>query len=192
VGTTVIGALWIGVPTSQRGDEAELGAGRGRPPTGPLSLGVSWAAVVQRIVAQSFGSPVVGDAPQHRSARWHVLVYPRLRMWTMAVWKFESAMCAENALELFARLPDEKLLRIDTAAYIYWPGGRKKPKTEQLHTMTGACAGRQLVGAAFQADRPHVTAENGNGHGHRRAGGLMSDVGIADAFLRKVRREFKS
>ena len=28
----------------------------------------------------------------------------------------------------------EELLQINDAAYVYWPEGQKKPKTEQLHT----------------------------------------------------------
>ena len=61
-------------------------------------------------------------------------------MGTMTVWKFDSATGAEFALSLLERLQREELLQINDAAYVFWPEGRKKPKTQQLHSMTGAGA----------------------------------------------------
>ena len=58
-------------------------------------------------------------------------------MGTMTVWKFESATGAEFALALLERLQREELLQINDAAYVFWPEGKKQPKTQQLHSMTG-------------------------------------------------------
>jgi uncharacterized membrane protein len=58
----------------------------------------------------------------------------------LTVWKFDSAGGAESALELLERLQKEELSRIDDAAYVSWPTDRKKPKTRQLHDMTGVGA----------------------------------------------------
>ena len=109
-------------------------------------------------------------------------------MGTMTVWKFESARGAESALELLERLQKEELLQINDAAYVYWAEGRKKPKTQQLHNMTGAGAlGGSFWGLLFGLIFfvPLLGVAVGAAMGALT--GSMSDVGIDDAFIRKVR-----
>jgi uncharacterized membrane protein len=109
-------------------------------------------------------------------------------MGTMTVWKFESAGGAESALELLKRLQKEELLQINDAAYVYWPEGGKKPKTEQLHSLTGAGAlGGSFWGLLFGLIFfvPLLGVAVGAAMGALT--GSMSDVGIDDEFIRKVR-----
>ena len=109
-------------------------------------------------------------------------------MGTMTVWKFESARGAESALELLERLQKEELLQINDAAYVYWAEGRKKPKTQQLHNMTGVGAlGGSFWGLLFGLIFfvPLLGVAVGAAMGALT--GSMSDVGIDDAFIRKVR-----
>ncbi|MBN9736449.1 MULTISPECIES: DUF1269 domain-containing protein [unclassified Pseudonocardia] len=109
-------------------------------------------------------------------------------MATLTVWKFDTASGADDALHLLQRMQKEELLRIDDAACVYWTEGRKKPKTEQLHNLTGggALGGGfwgllfgliffvPLLGLAIGATMGALT-------------GSLSDVGIDDEFIKKVR-----
>jgi uncharacterized membrane protein len=111
-------------------------------------------------------------------------------MATMTVWKFESASGAENALELLERLQKEVLVQVDDAAYVYWPEGRKKPKTEQLHSMTGAGAlGGSFWGLLFGLIFFVPLLGLAVGAAMGALAGSMSDVGIDDDFIREVREK---
>ena len=61
-------------------------------------------------------------------------------MATLTVWKFDEAAGARLALQLLEGQQKAELIEIVDAAIVTWPEGRKKPKTEQLHNMTGAGA----------------------------------------------------
>jgi uncharacterized membrane protein len=109
-------------------------------------------------------------------------------MATLTVWKFDSAGGAERALELLQRLQKEELIQINDAAYAYWPEGRKKPKTEQLHNLksAGALGGSfwgLLFGLIFFV--PLLGLAVGAAMG--ALSGSMADVGIDDDFIRGVR-----
>jgi uncharacterized membrane protein len=111
-------------------------------------------------------------------------------MATMTVWKFESASGAENALELLERLQKEALVQVDDAAYVYWPEGRRRPKTEQLHSLTGAGAlGGSFWGLLFGLIFfvPLLGLAVGAAMG-AMAGGVC-DVGIDDDIIRDVREK---
>lgn len=109
-------------------------------------------------------------------------------MATMTVWKFESADGAENALELLQRLQKESLIQVDDAAYVYWPEGRKKPKTEQLRSTTGAGAlGGSFWGLLFGLIFFVPLLGLAVGAAMGALAGSMSDVGIDDDFIREVR-----
>ena len=109
-------------------------------------------------------------------------------MGTMTVWKFESARGAESALELLERLQKEELLQINDAAYVYWAEGRKKPKTQQLHSMTGVGAlGGSFWGLLFGLIFFVPLLGMAVGAAMGALTGSMSDVGIDDDFIRKVR-----
>jgi uncharacterized membrane protein len=111
-------------------------------------------------------------------------------MATLTVWKFNSTTGAESALELLERMQKEELIRINDAAYVYWPEGRKKPKTQQLHNLAGAGAlGGSFWGLLFGLlfFVPLLGMAVGAAMGALMAS--MSDVGIDDAFIRRVREQ---
>ena len=111
-------------------------------------------------------------------------------MATMTVWKFESASGAENALELLERLQKEALVQVDDAAYVYWPEGRRRPKTEQLHSLTGAGAlGGSFWGLLFGLIFFVPLLGLAVGAAMGAMAGSMSDVGIDDDFIRRVRED---
>jgi len=109
-------------------------------------------------------------------------------MATMTVWRFESAGGAENALDLLERMQKEELIQINDAAYVYWVEGKKKPKTEQLRNMTGAGAlGGSFWGLLFGLIFFVPLLGLAVGAAMGALAGSMSDVGIDDDFIRKVR-----
>jgi uncharacterized membrane protein len=111
-------------------------------------------------------------------------------MATMTVWKFESADGAQKALDLLERMQKEELIQINDAAYVYWPEGKKKPKTEQLHSMTGAGAlGGSFWGLLFGLIFFVPLLGLAVGAAMGALAGSMSDVGIDDEFIRKVRED---
>jgi len=109
-------------------------------------------------------------------------------MGTLTVWKFDSTAGAESALGLLQRLQKEELIQINDAAYVYWPVDRKKPKTQQLHSLTagGALGGSfwgLLFGLIFFV--PLLGAAVGAAAG--AVAGSLNDVGIDDNFINRVR-----
>src|SRR3954453_21460817 len=111
-----------------------------------------------------------------------------LGMATVAVWKFESGGGAGNALTLLERMQKEELVQIIDGATVSWPEGKKKPKTEQLHSTTGAGAlggsfWGLLCGLIFFV--PLLGLAVGAAMG--ALSGSLRDVGIDDDFIRGVR-----
>ena len=111
-------------------------------------------------------------------------------MATLTVWKFDSPGGAENALELLQRLQKQELIQINDAAYVYWPVDRKRPKTEQLHNLTGAGAlGGSFWGLLFGLIFFVPLLGMAVGAAMGAMSGSMADVGIDDDFIRGVRRD---
>src|SRR6478672_3981058 len=109
-------------------------------------------------------------------------------MGTLTVWKFDTAAGADGALDLLQRLQKEELLRVNDAATVYWQEGRKKPKTEQLHNMTGAGAlGGSFWGLLFGLIFFVPLLGLAVGAAMGALAGSMSDVGIDDDFIKRVR-----
>src|SRR3954471_24909861 len=109
-------------------------------------------------------------------------------MATLTVWKFDSAGGAEKALEQLERMQKEELIQINDAAYAYWPEGRKKPKTEQLHKLTGAAAlGGSFWGLLFGLIFFVPLLGMAVGAAMGALSGSMADVGIDDSFIKAVR-----
>jgi uncharacterized membrane protein len=109
-------------------------------------------------------------------------------MGALTVWKFDSAGGAENALALLERMQKEQLIEIDDAAYVYWPEGRKKPKTEQLHHLTGAGAlGGSFWGLLFGLIFFIPILGLAVGAAVGAMAGSMANVGIDDEFIQQVR-----
>ena len=111
-------------------------------------------------------------------------------MATLTVWKFDSAGGAENALALLERMQKEELIQINDAAYVYWPEGKKRPRTEQVNKLTGAGAlGGSFWGLLFGMIFfvPFLGMAVGAAMG--ALSGSMADVGIDDDFIRSVREK---
>jgi uncharacterized membrane protein len=97
---------------------------------------------------------------------------------------------ARGALQVLERLQKEELLQVVDAAIVTWPPDRKKPKTAQLRRLGGAGA----LGGAFWGLLfgllffiPLIGMAIGAAMG--ALAGSMTDVGIDDDFIRKVRDE---
>ena len=109
-------------------------------------------------------------------------------MATFTVWQFDSAGGAEDALSTLERLQKEELITINDAAFVTWPEGAKKPKTRQLHNLTGAGAltgsfWGLLFGLLFFVPLLGLAVGAASG----ALGGALADVGIDDKFIAEVR-----
>ncbi|MFV0451405.1 MAG: DUF1269 domain-containing protein [Propioniciclava sp.] len=111
-------------------------------------------------------------------------------MSTLTVWKFPTADGAAAAeTELFNRAKQE-LIQIEDAAVVTWAVGAKQPKTHQSTNLTGAGAlGGSFWGLLFGLIFliPLLGAIIGAATG--AIVGALSDVGIDDDFIAKVRGE---
>ena len=110
-------------------------------------------------------------------------------MATLTVWKFADPDGADKALETLEGLQKQALIEVLDGAVVSWPPDKKKPKTRQLHSTTGAGAigGAfwgllfgliffiPLIGAIGAATGPLV--------------GSTTDGGISDDFITTVRGE---
>jgi len=113
-------------------------------------------------------------------------------MATMTVWKFPTADGAARAEDTLQDLQRKELIQIHDAAIVTYPEGAKKPKTRQLRSMAGAGA----LGGAFWGMLfgliffiPLLGLAIGAGMG--ALAGSMSDVGIDDSFIRRMREEIQ-
>ena len=107
---------------------------------------------------------------------------------TLTVWKFDTATGAEQASQTLAELARANLVVIKDAAVVEWEEGKKKPKTRQLHNLTGAGAlggafWGMLFGLIFFV--PLLGAAIGAAVG--AAAGSLTDVGIDDQFINRIR-----
>jgi len=111
-------------------------------------------------------------------------------MATLTVWKFDTPGGAERALALLERMQKEELVQVNDAAYVYWPEGRKKPKTQQLHHLAGAGAlGGSFWGFLFGLIFFIPLLGMAIGAAMGAAAASMADVGISDDFIRGVREQ---
>jgi uncharacterized membrane protein len=113
-------------------------------------------------------------------------------MATMTVWKFPTANGAAIAEETLKDLQRRELIQIHDAAMVTYPEGARKPKTRQLRSLAGAGA----LGGAFWGFLfgliffvPLLGMAIGAGMGALT--GSMTDVGIDDAFIRRMREEIQ-
>jgi uncharacterized membrane protein len=110
-------------------------------------------------------------------------------MATLTVWKFDNPAGADEAESTLEDLSNQGLITIHDAATISWAWG-KKPKTRQLHSLTGAGAlgggfWGLLFGLLFFV--PLLGAAIGAAVGS--IAGAMRDVGIDDDFVKTVQGE---
>ncbi len=111
-------------------------------------------------------------------------------MATLTAWKFDTAGGAESALERLERMQKEQLLTVNDGAYVHWDAGKKKPKTEQLHSLAGAGAlGGSFWGFLFGLIFFVPLLGMAVGAAMGALTGSMADVGIDDDFIRSVREQ---
>jgi uncharacterized membrane protein len=111
-------------------------------------------------------------------------------MATLTVWKFDTPGGAERALALLERMQKEELVQVNDAAFVYWPEGRKKPKTQQLHHLAGAGAlGGSFWGFLFGLIFFIPLLGMAIGAAMGAVAASMADVGISDEFIREVREQ---
>lgn len=111
-------------------------------------------------------------------------------MATLSAWKFESAEGAAQSEAVLQGLQSQGLIVIHDAATVSWPADKKKPKTTQLHSLTGAGA----LGGAFWGFLfgliffvPFLGLAVGAAIG--AFSGSLADVGIDDSFIASVREQ---
>jgi uncharacterized membrane protein len=111
-------------------------------------------------------------------------------MATLTAWRFDTADGARNALTTLERLQKEELIDVVDAAVVSWPEGRKKPKTEQLHSLVGAGAlGGSFWGLLFGLIFFVPLLGMAVGAAMGALTGSMADVGIDDDFIKRVREQ---
>jgi uncharacterized membrane protein len=107
---------------------------------------------------------------------------------TLTVWKFNTPQGAEEASRTLQNLAKEDVITIHDAATVSWEEGKKKPKTNQLASTSGAGAlGGSFWGLLFGLIFfvPLLGAAIGAATG--ALAGSLNDVGIDDGFINKVR-----
>jgi len=109
-------------------------------------------------------------------------------MATLTAWKFDTADGAAQTQTTLGELQKEGLITIVDAAIVEWEASRKKPKTRQLHDLTGAGAlsgsfWGLLFGMIFFV--PLLGMAIGAATG--AMAGSLNDVGIDDDFIHRTR-----
>jgi uncharacterized membrane protein len=72
-------------------------------------------------------------------------------MATLTVWKFSDPDGATKAVDILEGLQKEQLITVQDAATVSWVEDAKRPKTNQLASLTGAGA----MGGAERRAHPH-------------------------------------
>nr|WP_042184437.1 DUF1269 domain-containing protein [Kibdelosporangium sp. MJ126-NF4]CEL16295.1 hypothetical protein [Kibdelosporangium sp. MJ126-NF4]CTQ94218.1 hypothetical protein [Kibdelosporangium sp. MJ126-NF4] len=109
-------------------------------------------------------------------------------MTTLTVWRFTSPDGADRAANILSRLSHDDLITVHDAATVSWRPGANKPRTRQLHdiTGTGALGGAfwgMLFGLIFFI--PLLGAAVGAAIG--ALSGALTDVGISNDLIDRLR-----
>jgi len=111
---------------------------------------------------------------------------------TMTVWKFPTANGADAAEMTLKDLQTRELIQIHDAAIVSYPEGARKPKIKQLASLTGAGAmGGAFWGMLFGLIFFVPLLGMAIGAGIGALTGSLSDVGIDDDFIRRMRDEIQ-
>ncbi|MPY92114.1 MAG: DUF1269 domain-containing protein [Acidimicrobiia bacterium] len=111
-------------------------------------------------------------------------------MATLTVWKFAEPGGADKAVKTLEMLSKQELITIHDAATVTWESGKKKPKTRQVASLTGAgAAGGAFWGLLFGLLFFVPLLGMAVGAAMGALAGSMSDVGIDDAFIASVRQK---
>jgi uncharacterized membrane protein len=109
---------------------------------------------------------------------------------TLTVWKFKTAEGAEGALGMLESLQRDQLIQVHDAAVVSWPPDKKKPKTKELNNLTGAGAlGGAFWGLLFGLIFFVPLLGLAIGAAMGGLAGSLTDVGIDDNFIKRVRDE---
>jgi len=111
-------------------------------------------------------------------------------MSTLSVLKFPTADGAQKMESTLLDLQKQHIIEVQDAAIITWPQGKKQPKTQQLHGLTGqgALMGAfwgMLFGLIFFI--PFFGLAVGAAMG--ALSGKFSDYGIDDNFIKQTREK---
>jgi uncharacterized membrane protein len=111
-------------------------------------------------------------------------------MATLTAVKFPIAAGARTVLSTLEDLQRQQLITIVDAAIVEWPADKKKPRTQQLHSMAGAGAlsgafWGMLFGLLFLV--PLLGMAVGAAMGGLT--GSLVDVGIDDDFIKQAREQ---
>jgi uncharacterized membrane protein len=111
-------------------------------------------------------------------------------MTTLTIWRFGSPDGAQHAAHRIQSVARNQLIVVHDAAVVWWPPDRKRPKLRQLNDLKGrgALSGAfwgMLFGLIFLI--PLVGAAVGAAAG--AAGGALSDVGIDDDLIQRIREQ---
>jgi uncharacterized membrane protein len=110
------------------------------------------------------------------------------RMATLTVWKFDNPNGADDAVARLQKLSKQELIKIHDAATVSWEPGKKRPKTNQLGSITGASAlGGAFWGLLFGLLFFIPILGMAIGAAAGAIGGSLTDVGIDDDFISEVR-----
>lgn len=109
-------------------------------------------------------------------------------MATLTVLKFSTPEGASQMLDKVTSWQKMELIKIQDAAIVTWPVGKKNPKTKQLVSMAGVGALQgafwgMLFGLIFFV--PFFGLAVGAAFG--ALGGKMADYGISDDFIKQTR-----
>ena len=111
-------------------------------------------------------------------------------MASLTVWKFDTPDGADQALQKLGDLSKQQLITIQDAAVVSWPQGKKKPKTRQAASTTGAGAlGGAFWGMLFGLLFFIPFAGMAIGAAMGALMGHFSDYGISDDFIKQVRSQ---
>jgi len=109
-------------------------------------------------------------------------------MSTLTVWGFSDPDSAERVRDKLVELQKQELIKLHDAAVVTWPADKKKPKTKQAFSTTGAgAAGGAFWGLLFGVIFfiPFFGMAFGAAVG--ALSGSMHDFGINDEFIDTVR-----
>ncbi|MEV0560349.1 DUF1269 domain-containing protein [Dactylosporangium sp. NPDC050588] len=113
-------------------------------------------------------------------------------MATLTVWKFDTPEGASRAAEKLQGLAKEGLVNIEDAATVSWEEGASKPKTRQMHNLTGRGAlGGMFWGMLFGLIFLIPLFGMAVGAAAGAIAGSLRDVGIDDDFIKRTRDEIQ-
>ncbi|MCL2769699.1 MAG: DUF1269 domain-containing protein [Solirubrobacterales bacterium] len=111
-------------------------------------------------------------------------------MATLTVWKFPTASGADDAVRTLEQLQSQELIKVQDAAMVSWPADKKKPRTRQLSSLTGAGAlGGAFWGLLFGLIFLVPILGMAIGAAAGAIGGSMANVGIDENFIKRVREQ---